>query len=410
VAGYLVGRQGWASYHYRQGLSAAEKRDFASARRHLDICLREWPRSAETRFQAARVARRSRDFDSAQRLLREARKLGWVPEAIDLEQALIMVQTGSFRSVAPALVDFARRDHPDTLLILEVLAPAALDALELDIALPALERWIELDPSNPFPHVRLGDVNLQAQQRGQAAAHYREAMRLNPEDPDVRLRLADMLLDQKQPAEALEHYLWLLQREPENRHYRRGHAYCLVNGGNLDDARPILEDLHQKDPTDGLVLMLLGQLELKAGRNDAAEKLLRKAAQIHPYEPVILYTLAQCLDSPDRKAEQDQVMLRRQQAEEDLARSRDLMLKVFKNPRDAELRQQLGACLLRNGLVVEAKRWLESALREDPRHAATYDTLATYYDRVGELDLAKEMRKRAEELKKASKTTEKEKR
>src|SRR5262249_38938630 len=85
---YPLSRYLWADSKYQSALAAAESRDFAAARADFDRCMREWPESAEVRFQAARCARRAGDFEAAGNLLRDAKRLGWVQEAIELESVL----------------------------------------------------------------------------------------------------------------------------------------------------------------------------------------------------------------------------------------------------------------------------------------------------------------------------------
>src|SRR5437867_11645778 len=99
LALYPLGRYVWASVHYQRALSGIGRHDFVESRRQLDICIREWPNSAQTRFLAARTARRAGDLKEAQLLLKDAERLGWVPEAIELERGLISVQGGGLQSI-----------------------------------------------------------------------------------------------------------------------------------------------------------------------------------------------------------------------------------------------------------------------------------------------------------------------
>src|SRR5262245_50788949 len=111
---YPIGRYAWASAHYQRALAAIERRDFSSARRHLGVCVGEWPSSGETCFLAARTARRDGDFKSAQQLLKGAEGLGWVPEAIELERGLLSLQMGRYQTTSPVLMSLVRKGHPDS--------------------------------------------------------------------------------------------------------------------------------------------------------------------------------------------------------------------------------------------------------------------------------------------------------
>jgi Tfp pilus assembly protein PilF len=52
---------------------------------------------------------------------------------------------------------------------------------------------------------------------------------------------------------------------------------------------------------------------------------------------------------------------------------------------------------LRAGEVKDAVRWFQRAVKEDPNHAGAHKMLAVYYRRRGELGLAQQHRKLAEQ-------------
>ena len=112
LALYPLGRYIWASVHYQRAVSAIDRRDFAEARRHLAICLKEWPNSAQTRFLAARTARRAGEWKEAQQLLKDSERLGWVPSAIDLERGLLAVRLGGFQAIREPLMTGSGKNIP----------------------------------------------------------------------------------------------------------------------------------------------------------------------------------------------------------------------------------------------------------------------------------------------------------
>ena len=60
---------------------------------------------------------------------------------------------------------------------------------------------------------------------------------------------------------------------------------------------------------------------------------------------------------------------------------RDLMQR---SPHDPGLHYELGMIAFRSGSPKEGLRWLESALREDPRHVPAHRGLALYYQKAGQ--------------------------
>ncbi len=55
-----------------------------------------------------------------------------------------------------------------------------------------------------------------------------------------------------------------------------------------------------------------------------------------------------------------------------------------RSPHDAGLHYELGMIAFRSGSPKEGLRWLESALREDPRHLPTHRSMALYYQKAGQ--------------------------
>src|SRR4029077_11090262 len=81
----------------------------------------------------------------------------------------------------------------------------------------------------------------------------------------------------------------------------------------------------------------------------------------------------------------------------DLQRLEGLTKQVARTPRDPQPRYETGVIFLENGQEKEGLRWLESALREAPRHRPTCLTLANYYARKGDPARADLYRRLAEQ-------------
>lgn len=398
---YPMGRYAWASIRYEQAQRAIARRDFPAARRYLDICAEEWPKSGEVRFLAARTARRAGDIEAAQRLLRDAERLGWVREAIDLERALIHVQMGQYQNVGARLMDFIRHNHPDSLLILEVLTPTAMRSFEAAMVQECLDIWLQRDPANPQPHLIKGDVLERLRNRNEALKYYQEAVRLAPDHFEARLRLGQLQLDMRSPDQAKEQFDWLLARRPEDRAVRRGMARTLHELGENGAARDMLAKLLDEKPDDGHAHAIVGAIDLNEGKWAAAEKHLREASARIPAELDILFKLQRALTEQDKKEEAEQIRKRMVQGEEDQKKVTELMRGLAANPRNPEARRQIAIRLMRNGMEADGKKWLETALQQDPEHIESHYEMAAYYDRFGQTrmaevhrDVAKQIRER----------------
>ena len=393
AVGYLRG-----SWHWRKAQTAIAARDFRSARDHLDACLRTWPESAETAFIAARTARRAGDFPAAARLLADARRLGWVQQQVVLEDALLQIQNGTDFSGIEFLRLCVRKDHPDSILIFEVLTPAALRAIDFALATECLDLWVKLEPTNPQPHIDRGDLKLRLRFKNDALEEFKLAVGYAPDNSDARLRLGRLLVEMNRPEEAATHYEFLVEHRLNDPKARLGLARCRYEVGRNDDATQILEELLHDQPKNGAALYLRGQIELNSGRPADAERWFRAALSQTPYEVEVLYNLERSLNVQGKTSEAEEVKKRRLVAESDQKDVAKLMREIDKNPADPEPRRQMAIRLMRNGMAAAAKHWLEVALQHNPRHAPTHETMADYYEKIGDLPAAARWRASAKVL------------
>jgi tetratricopeptide (TPR) repeat protein len=398
---YPLGRYFWADSHYQAALAAADRRDFDAARAHFDVCMREWPESAEVRFQAARSARRAGDLDSAARLLHDAKRLGWVPEAIELEQALTELRLHGHQGLAGPLLELVRRGHPDSVLILEALTPSVLAALEMDFIMQCLDLWLERAPNDERPYLLKGDILERLSIRVNAINLYRDAVRLAPENTEARRKLGWLALGMKLTGEAAEQFDWLIARQPDSPELRRGLAKVRQAQGRSYDAQLILDALLAERPDDALALGDRGALEMEAGDSKSAEKWLKPAVAGAPSELHLLNQWELCLRQQGRDKEANEVRKRIDRGEADEKRLAELRRDLMRKPRDPAIRLEIGQILMRNGLEREGLRWLETGLAQEPRHIATHQALADYFTAHGDKERAEQHRRFIREIQQA---------
>jgi tetratricopeptide (TPR) repeat protein len=390
VVGWLSGRRLWAEHHFRAAQQSAERREFAQAREHLAVCLQTMPGSGPVRFLAARTARRAGNFDLAQEHLRACGQLGFEPKAVQLEWALLGAKRGHFAEQEPFLWSLVEQDHPDTLVILEVLIDGYIQHYHMLRALRCLDLYLEREPENIQAWLGRGWVCERLFYWADAVLSYRRAVELEPagrQEP-ARLRLAKALVITGPPDAAASEFEALRQGRPDDTDVLLGLARCRRQQGRLDDAGRLLDELASRHPQEDAVLAERGRLTMDAGDAAGAERWLRKAVAKAPHDREARYNLYQCLKQQRKEEEARESLSVFERLDADLKRIDWLTRQVQKTPYDPDLYHEAGVLCLRNGSAEEGVRWLRLALQYDPHHRASHQVLADYYQGAGRLDLA----------------------
>jgi predicted Zn-dependent protease len=397
VLGIPAGVAGWylrVQPRLRAAEAALDDHDYAAAADHLARFLEARPNHARAHFLAARAARALRRYDEAEEHLRACRRLGWDEQALEVERRLRDLQEGD-ASAEPFLRQHAEAGGPEALPVLEALTQYYVDQYRLTRALDCLNRYLAARPDDLRALLGRASVWERFLYFGDAADDYRRAVATHPDSAEARLRLADTLLIAGTPQEALPHYEWLEAREGWRVPVRLGAARCRRRLGQVEEARGSLEALLRERPNDPDVLAETGQLALDEGRSADAERWLRRAVELAPYDRKANYGLAQCLRALGRAAEARPFDARVQRIDADLKRIDQLSKEVIKAPNDPALRVEAAVLFLRNGEEREGVRWLQLALRLGPRNREAHRALADYYGRTGQEALAARHRRLA---------------
>jgi predicted Zn-dependent protease len=395
---YLGSRQVWTRYwvptsHLHDAQHALECRDFQGARRHLAFCLEAWPDDAAIHFLAARAARRAGDLDDAEEQLAHCLRLQEEkpdanPGDTALEVALLEAQRGNLTDVEEHLRERLREDHPDSLLILEVLTWQLMWTNRLEEARHYLDQWLQRRPHDYDALVRRGWVAEHLMDSPAALRTYGEALEVDPVQDSVRLRMAEILVRKNRASEALAHLDRLHQRKAGNPDVAVCRARCQRLLGDSPEATRLLDETLTAHPNHVQALSERGLLALEASQLALAERLLRQAAKRDPSNSQVNTNLCRCLESLGKKEEARQVAETLRKKENEVKRMGQLIRRVMQRPHDPALRYEVGMIFLRNGFIDDGLRWLGTALQEDPQHRDTHRALAEHYENVGDEERA----------------------
>jgi tetratricopeptide (TPR) repeat protein len=395
ILGGLVAGGAWVARvqyvawsRFEEGRAALERNDPEAARRHFERCLETWGDGRETNYRAAQAARRCGDLGAALKYLKTADRLGWPAADIEVEHALIELQSGRLEPAESALRHHLQNDHPESAQILEALVNVYTAQYRWGDADALSEKWVERCPTAVAAWSARAEILERLRKTEPAVDALRRLVELAPDDRKARLSLARLILDAKQSAdEAAGHAERLTRSDPHDAAALVQLARAREAQARTDEAVALLDRVIAEFPPDPNAFYFRGRIELN---RDPAQALpfLRRAVALDPSEPEPLYSLFLCLQRAGTPDEASAVEKRWRQCTADLNRVRELGRAVSASPHDPELRREIGELFLRNGRAAEGVRWLESALRERPDHVPTHRALAAYYERAGQAQRA----------------------
>ncbi len=389
-----VGAQGWALYHLRRAKRDLEQHRTGPALRHLRLCRKVWPHDPEACVLTARTARRAGRREEAIEALRELRRRGDVPEAVDLEYALMRAEDGDPRALAE-VQRAAEGGGDEAPLLLEAACRGYLHHQRWPEALRAARQLAGLQPSNPLAWYWQGQVREHAGELLSALEDLRRAIDLDPNQADARRLLGFVLLSLNRFADAAAHFERLLEEHPDDPRVLGGLACCWRSLGRLREASGVLERLLGRAPDLAPALAERGRLALDQGRSAEAEGWLRRAMGLNPNSTETRYSLFVCLSRQGKEGEAAECLKLLKQQEFRDRRIRALHSEILRSPREVKLRHELGVLLLQGPARDQGLKTLTNLLQEEPGHAPTHAALAGYYEKSGDPRRAEAHRRRA---------------
>ena len=267
------------------------------------------------------------DLDRALAEWAEAARLN--PRMLEAQRAVAMAAAvrgdgNTLKETADKLISITRNSAEGYTF----RAEASLMRKDLVAAESDLKEATALDPNNPAPPARLGDIKASGGQFTEAEKLYEEALHRNAAYEPALKGLVRIYMAQKQPAKALARIDTQLQRSPSNAEiYELKAMYLYANkdvtgseaaaqravelgkddpdavlllgqvqaaSGSADKAAAGYEKVIQANPHDGRAYLLLGSLEQRRGNWNKAKQTYEKALQIHS-DPVAANNLAYLL-------------------------------------------------------------------------------------------------------------------
>lgn len=395
----------WAGYHWFAGQYALNRYHHAQAHSHLNECLKVWPwsRSVHAHLLAARAARRDGAVPEAFERLQEVQStLGDRSADTLLEWALTQAAGGDLNKVEKHLRDQASMEDPQTLpLILEALAVGYTHWSRVLEALQCVNEWLARDPDNVEALFLRSSIYRQNGAWTKVAPDLRRVVELDPERPWARWWLAVALVNIGYYDEALHHLEILRQRPPANldpMDIQVRLAVCRLRMGRSREARELLDQILAQRPDHGMALLTRGQIDQMNGQLPQAEKWLRRAAEVLPFDYKTHWALTECLRQQGKSEEAQHEEAYTNRLKDRWERYTEISAHLLsQQPNNPALYCELGKLLLELGNPEGAKNWFLSALLLDRQYVPALNGLADYYGQRGESATAEDFRQQAQD-------------
>jgi tetratricopeptide (TPR) repeat protein len=366
--------------HYLLARVYGIKRDVDQERQEFSVATHRDPRYIPARVALAQLLMRTNQPQSALNVLNDCPQDQRRMQVIVIQRAWALLDTGGIdaarmtidpvlavsRAPEALLVDgsirFASKDYagarssaeealrtkPDDLRALNLLFRTYLAQKQIPAGIQALREWANRSPGSAPVQSLLGDMLLAAQLRDQARAAFAAAITDDPNYHPALLTVAEMD----------------------------------ISDGKVDRARPVLERLSaQRDVT---ATLMLADLELRFGSQDAAIAYFRKAVDADPTNIGALNNLAYLLVEHAHAVDEGMKFARRAQQlapespstndtlgwayfrEGDYTTALSYLSRAVENGPTPEEKYHLAAAYIKTGDAGKGKQLMEAAMKEDP--------------------------------------------
>lgn len=277
--------------------------ELAGRRGYLDIAT-EGYRAASERTSDARVSERATKLAVYSRNWPLAIETGkrWqalAPENVEAFQILtqVFLRQGEAESAAEqmyALVELS--DTPVTETVDQIYGTVARET-DAATAIKAMGLLRDRLPNEMSTNLAYSRLALTQGEKKDALEAIDKAIELEPSNGEARLVRAQVLMTLGRGQEGLGDLEVAVKANPEDTNLHLGYARLLVDAERFDEAEIAFEEIFQKAPDDPQAMFTIGLLGLESKRNTAATRYFERLLELGEYEPEANFYLARIADS-----------------------------------------------------------------------------------------------------------------
>ncbi len=289
--------------------------------------LKDNPRDLKSLRMLANVSMAAEDYAEAERLFDAAIAAGLPPETLGFEQAVLEYLKGHAAAAFAQLKTLVKKDKGNV-QAWSLLAMLTSDGSDPETYEKALKALTDLSGSAPDIRLMLAELYLKRRQWAEARGELDQVTRMNPRQIRAWELLVSVDFSERKRELAEDHVRILLTLDPENFtgnlmlgsfQYARGQyslaessyrtalnvrrdptalndlAYLLMinKAGAMGEARSLIEEALSQQPGNVIFLSTRGELNLREGRYDEAERDLQQVLTEVPDNAQVLLLSAQ---------------------------------------------------------------------------------------------------------------------
>ncbi len=268
-----------------------DDQDLPRSREIYEAITVEYPDRVEGWLGLGKVLARSGDSDGALAALERAARVG--PRYGEVRYALA-VQLRERGDEAGAAREFAAYERNAR--------------TRITVQDPLMQAVIRLSAGD-LPHMNRADGQLKAGRYDAAAEAFRAALAVNGDNQDAWGGLVDALARADRIADTGAAYREALDAGISYRRLHLTYGLALRRWGQAEAAREVIARAVEQDPQYVEALTAMGELELDAGRGEAAAALYRRAVTAAPQDRAVRLSLAAALNAAGRYDEAERELL-----------------------------------------------------------------------------------------------------
>ncbi len=314
-----------------RALSLRNMGKYAEARRELTDIIARNPNSAEAHFQLGLLDSSQKNFAGAEKAFNTCIGIAKSDPRCFIALSSVYSAQNDFDKAIKVLSD-AQRVNPADRSIRMTLANTAMMAQKYDMSIGIYREMIAKEPNSAELHLRLGETYRRQGATDSAIEHFRKAKELEPRDAKSYVPLAIMLDTIGRDAEARSLYEQLLKLQPDNGLALNNLAYIIAESGtDLDLALTYAQRAKQVFPNDPNVADTLGWIYIKKNLSNSAIQIYQELLTRVPKNPTYRYHLGMALYQKGDKIQarrELETALRNGPSGEEAARIRELLGKI----------------------------------------------------------------------------------